>query len=286
MAKWLIFDRYKLKYVDQGGLEYVSGVSCPEGVHGVLISDDVPLASGIDLDPQEYPLSFKSDGILYELTENNNNLMLTSSGNTIVDGFLPTVGGELSGFIVLHADPVLSGHAATKSYVDDQEAGDIEITVTGTNFVDAGISGTNIQDAVSDLVDAITQTDSRRAVNYVFTTGQSGDVKPYAETDSDSYAVVAQIIFPGTAFLGEPSLAQVLVSTQNIGITGTVRLYDSTNAVEIASVVTSSVTMEVINMTVASGSPWPTDEAVLEIQSVTSQNNRWTRVATLSLRWN
>ena len=215
-------------------------------------------------------------GNLYKIiTESNLNISL--------EDYLSISGGTLTGFLTLNADPTAPLHAVTKQYVDNQGAEDISITTTGNNFIEAGVSGTNLQDAISDVIDAIAEADSRRAVNYVFTTGQSGEVLPYAETKSNTYNVVSQLIFQGTSFLEEPSLAQVIISSQ-AGTTGTVRLYDATNAVEIATGTISSPIMQIVDMTVVGS--WPTSQAILEIQSRTSQNNRWTRTATLSLRWN
>lgn len=66
-------------------------------------------------------------------------------GNTKVN----LAGDSLSGFLVLHSDPMLNMHAATKQYVDNAyEAAAYNITFDPTG---TGLSATNVQDAIEEL---------------------------------------------------------------------------------------------------------------------------------------
>lgn len=62
------------------------------------------------------------DGITVTHTEVNHVAGVSSNIQTQLDAKLNLTGGTLSGFLTLHAAPTAVGHAATKKYVDDQDA--------------------------------------------------------------------------------------------------------------------------------------------------------------------
>lgn len=66
-----------------------------------------------------------------ELQENNDNLEMIKSIAQNLPSALPTNGGTMSGYIILHADPTEDFHPTTKQYVDNAIATKVAEAIVG-----------------------------------------------------------------------------------------------------------------------------------------------------------
>jgi hypothetical protein len=155
-----------LVFVDEAQLTTLSGNLSSE------IDADIAALSGV-LQPQ--------------ITQNALDILLASGTlQTDINNRVLRAGDTMTGFLTLHADPTLSGHAVTKQYVDDTVAaisgGEVAIeilddgvsivnTVSGINFG----NGLTVTDSGSGLVDVV--------VNEAELTTLSGNLS--AEIDAD-----------------------------------------------------------------------------------------------------
>lgn len=141
--KWLYFDLNSLKYIDDDDpVSYLQ--SNPDAVLIELsVDENNPLTSGIDLTPYRYPVLTRSDGILYELVVSGGNVSIVNedTGDVLIESFLPTSGGTMTGDLYLNRDPEIDSQAATKHYVDQ------------------AISGSTVSGAVADAISSLLQVD-------------------------------------------------------------------------------------------------------------------------------
>jgi len=115
---------------------------------------------------------------------------------------LPFTGGELTGALLLHADPVQPAQAATKNYVDnyaigtgfvlktgDTMTGDLELLPTPANVnsaVTKGYADNAVQLGISQLLSTIVLTDGTNTMNGNYTPAlpQSVATKQYVDDNS------------------------------------------------------------------------------------------------------
>lgn len=138
------------------------------------------------------------DALTVSAADLNYTAGLTSNAQTQLNNRLPLVGGTMTGPIVLAADPIANAHAATKSYVDNQDATRLPLaggTMTGAivlaadptvalnpatkQYVDSGLTSHTSNDArhltvdQNAFIDAITAT----AVEVNYLAGVTADVQ-------------------------------------------------------------------------------------------------------------
>lgn len=124
--------------------------------------------------------------------------------------------------------------------------------------------------------------DPRRTWIIPFTSGQSGDVIPYAETDTNQWGVVNRFIWRGSDILSEP--AEIASISWRQKDTSNLRIYDITNNNVICSGSTSDNSPTIITWGALSNIS--TTTAIWEFQQMSNQNNRWTRTSSIHIRWN
>jgi len=226
--KWLYWDLTQARYVDDDDAEaYLttnSGNTLVE-VH-VEQSNPLPSGAGVGLIPEKFPLLMRTDHILYELCASGNNLLLISSGNNLVEGFLPLSGGTLTGDLILDHDPILNLEAATKQYVDTQAGGG-----NGSSDIAFSFDGDDQTEGLS--------------------------------TNNISYEIHTSFRFAGTVSLGTPISIKCVVSLDRNDDTGFIRIKDQTNN---NNIVTKSFTQDTKHiLDLGSLSNLSSSEAVWEV---------------------
>ena len=83
---------------------------------------------------------------------------------------------------------------------------------------------------------------------------------------SSSYHRVAAFLCDGSGHHGVPHKIEVLGHVDS-GVTGDVRVYDKTNGVVLASKTFTNTEEDKIELTLVDPSPWPSDEAIVEIHA-------------------
>jgi len=147
--------------------------------------------------------------------------------------YLPLVGGTLSGFLFLNADPTLPNHAATKAYVDqiaigtqfvlrsgDSMTGDLLLPsdpTTGNSATPKSYVDTSIANNISAFSSNVILTDGSNPMDDGYTPSNAGDVatKSYVES---------QIPSQDSAVIKAPSGSQVITGNQLLQNEGITRL--------------------------------------------------------------
>jgi len=224
--KWLYFDTKQLVYIDDDNIISYLQANPDSIILEVQVDENSQLPSGIGL-TADYPALARKDDIVYEIVvSGGNNLNISVSGSTVMDGFLPFSGGTMIGDLILDHDPVVNLEAATKQYVDQEVAGVsggsgdflplsggtmtgdlilyndpvIDLHAATKQYVDNTISGSSISGSVADAISSLIQVDLEDGVDLTVTNNKlpfSGVTAIIQGEDYDLYSDEIGIKDPG-----------------------------------------------------------------------------------------
>jgi len=179
--------------------------------------------------------------------------------------------------------------AALGQLIQEIEASSIVPTVGGITPLDNGTINIDFDGTLSgpeeatldSVVSSHTYVTSpvEGLVIYVGSFGDADGIPIRA--DNTVYKRIRSFIFKGTDFWGKaPEEVKIGVYIDNNSETGTIRLYDTTNDVELGNVTTTSENEELVEMTTSN---WPTGEATIQIQAKTTKKRVYTYCTSLTI---
>ena len=106
--------------------------------------------------------------------------------------------------------------------------------------------------------------------------------KPFIDTGSTTYQVVARFTYRGTTELGSPRTVRAIVQGTAAGTNGAVRLFDVSNSVTLGTGTFTGTALQLITIPT---SGWNANAAIIEIQLAQPSGAGNARLSGVSIQW-
>jgi hypothetical protein len=216
----MFLDIDRIVYLPQGTDPFAYLEDYPNSrIIPVLTVTDGALASGIGLDPSEYPLYLKENNIVKKLVISGNNLSINDSqNNNLNPGFLSITGGHLIGPVYFQSNPTDPTQAATKDYVDAKNTSLSGTVISGYQSADISMSG--VLKAYTDTRDGVI-SGAYISADAAVTAAYQAAIASYSGIAESRFVNVSGDTMTGSLTMSGSNLLAATAGTSNIGTSGT-----------------------------------------------------------------